>query len=106
TGDLHWPPKVNDRNLSRLILQNLAGTLTAYEHLRKADPQRFTDSDLYKIVLDACLGINPFVKRLKSDAIRSLCVERHGQIEEVRSLFETSGVEAEDVLGILKKAVA
>lgn len=106
TGDQHWPPKVNDRNLSRLILQNLAGTLTAYEHLRKADPQRFTDSDLYKIVLDACLGINPFVKRLKSDAIRSLCVERHGQIEEVRSLFESSGVEAEDVLGILKKAVS
>lgn len=106
TGDQHWPPKVNDRNLSRLILQNLAGTLAAYDHLRKADPQRFTDSDLYKIVLDACLGINPFLKRLKSDDIRSLCVERHGQIEEVRSLFESSGVEAEDVLGILKKAIA
>lgn len=104
TGDAHWPLNVNDRNLSRLILANLEGTLTAHEHLRNADPQRFTDSDLYKIVLDACLAINPF-KRLRSDAIRSLCVERHGQIEEVRSLFASSGVEAEDVLGILKKAV-
>lgn len=106
TGDNHWPPRVNDRNLSRLMLQNLGGTLKAYEHLRTADPQRFTDTDLYKIVLDACLDINPFKKRLQSNAIRSLCVERHGQIDEVRSLFANSGVEAEDVLGILKRAVS
>lgn len=106
TGDQHWPSKVNERNLSRLILQNLGGTLKAYEHLRKADPQRFTDSDLYKIFLDACLHINPFLNRLRSDAIRSLCVERHGQIDEVRSLLEDSGVEAEEVLGILNKAVS
>lgn len=105
TEDAHWPPMVNDRNLSRLILQNLEGTVTAYGHLRKADPQRFTDTDLYKIVLDACLGINPFKTRLRSDDIRSLCVERHGQIEEVRSLLASSGVEAEDVLGILSKAI-
>lgn len=105
TGDAHWPPMVNDRSLSRLILQNLDETLDAYAHLRKADPQRFTDSDLYKIVLDACLGINPFKSRLRSDDIRSLCVERHGQIEEVRSLLASSGVEAEDVLGILSKAI-
>ena len=105
TDDTHWPPMVNDRNLSRLILQNLNGAIEAYKHLRKADPQRFTDSNLYKIVLDACLKINPFKSRLSSDAIRSLCVERHGQIEEVRSLLASSGVEAEDVLGILSKAI-
>ena len=107
TGDDRWPKAVNERNLSRLVLVNLEGTLQAYQQLRDAtDSQRFTDSDFYKIVLGATLGINPF-KMLSAQEIRSLCIERHDRMEEVRKLFAASGVsEAETVLNTLKERVA
>ncbi|MEI8374906.1 MAG: PglZ domain-containing protein [Planctomycetota bacterium] len=107
TGDDRWPKEVNDRNLSRLVLANLEGTLHAYQQLRDANPQRFTDSDLYKIVLGATLGINPF-KNLTPQEIRSLCIERHQRLEEVRNLFAASGAseEAQAVLESLKTQVA
>ena len=107
TGDDRWPKEVNDRNLSRLILADLAGTLRAYQQLRDANSQRFTDSDLYKIVLGATLGINPF-KTLTAQEIRSLCIERHQRLEDVRKLFAASGAsqEAQAVLEALKKQVA
>ena len=99
--------EVNDRNLSRLILADLAGTLRAYQQLRDANSQRFTDSDLYKIVLGATLAINPF-KTLTAQEIRSLCIERHQRLEDVRKLFAASGAsqEAQAVLEALKKQVA
>ena len=34
TGDDRWPKEVNDRNLSRLVLANLEGTLRAHQQLR------------------------------------------------------------------------
>src|SRR5208282_6075359 len=50
TGDQRWPPLVNsDRNLSRLILDNLDNALNAHKQLRDVDEHRFQDSDLYKI---------------------------------------------------------
>lgn len=107
TGDDRWPMAVNGRNLSRLVLGNLEGTLRAYQQLRDAtDSQRFTDSDLYKIVLGATLGINPF-KMLTAQEIRCLCIERHERMEEVRKLFADSGVaEAEAVLDALRQQVS
>jgi len=107
TGDDRWPKEVNDRNLSRLVLGNLEGTIRAHQQLRDANPQRFTDSDLYKIVLGATLGINPF-KTLTAQEIRSLCIERHQRLEDVRALFAASGAsqEAQAVLEALKKQVA
>jgi hypothetical protein len=41
TGDERWPNAVNERNLSRLILENLNGTLKAHGQLRDVDPLRF-----------------------------------------------------------------
>ncbi len=45
-----------------LILENLPQALQSHAQLRDVDEHRFTDSDLYKIVLGATLGINPFHK--------------------------------------------
>jgi hypothetical protein len=107
TGDDRWPRAVNERNFSRLLLSNMAGSLRAYEQLRDAaDSGRFTDSDLYKIVLGAALDINPF-KKLSPQEIRLLCIERHERLEEVRTLFASSGVpEAESVLEAIKEQIA
>ena len=82
TGDSAWPALVDDRNLSRLILANLPGTLEAYHQLRQISDSRFSDTDLYRIVLGATLKINPFITLSASD-IRRLCVEQHNSIEEV-----------------------
>jgi len=107
TGDERWPQAVNTRNLSRLILVHLNGTQKAYNQLRDAaDSGRFTDSDLYKIVLGSTLDVNPF-KKLSPQEIRKLCIERHERMEEVRKLFASSGIpEAESVLDSLKEQVA
>ncbi len=82
TGDSNWPSLVNDRNLSRLIVGNLQGTLTAYRYLRQVGGKRFSDPDLYKIVLGASLNINPFTK-LSSTEIRRLCIEQHHALDEL-----------------------
>ena len=72
TGDQRWPLLVNtDRNIGRLILENLPQALQAHAQLRDVDEHRFTDSDLYEIVLGATLGINPFHK-LSAGEIRRL----------------------------------
>jgi hypothetical protein len=63
TGDQRWPLLVNtDRNIGRLILENLTQALRAHAQLRDVDDHHFTDSDLYKIVLGATLVINSFHK--------------------------------------------
>lgn len=82
TGDTHWPRLVGERNISRLILKNVPGTLEAHEQLRKLGPNRFSDSDLYKIVIGATLGINPF-KNWSASEIRRLCIEQHAAIDEL-----------------------
>ncbi len=107
TGDQRWPLLVNeDRNLSRLILENLSLALKAHGQLRDVDEHRFTDSDLYKIVLGATLGINPFQHKLGAGEIRRLCIQNHDQLEKVRDLFsEGSGDEASEVLGKLREQI-
>ena len=102
TGDQRWPLLVNtDRNIGRLILENLPQALQAHAQLREVDEHRFTDSDFYKIVLGATLGINPFHK-LSAGEIRRLCIENHERLEQVRDFF-TGGPseEASEVLGKL-----
>lgn len=88
TGDPNWPGLVNDRNLSRLILANLPGTLQAYRYLRQATAggSRFSDTDLYKIVLGAVLNINPFAKLSPPD-IRRLCIEQHHALDELNRVL-------------------
>ncbi|QQS46117.1 MAG: PglZ domain-containing protein [Acidobacteriota bacterium] len=106
TGDHRWPLLVNtDRNLSRLILDELDGAIRAYGQLREVDPHRFQDSDLYKIVLGATLDINPF-KTPGAAEIRRLCIESHDRLEEIRKLFSAeSAADAHDVLGQLKSRI-
>ena len=99
TGDAHWPYLVDDRNLSRLILANLPDTLRAYEQLRQVNPGRFSDSDLYKIVLGAVLKVNPF-RTLSATEIRRLCVEQHQALESI------SGILPSDVMETLRRTIS
>lgn len=99
TGDFHWPHLVEDRNVSRLIISNLSETLRAHGHLREVNPSRFSDSDLYKIVLGAALGINPFQK-LSAPQIRRLCIEQHHTIESLSRILPA------DVMETLRSAIA
>jgi len=106
TDDQRWPLLVNDRNLSRLLLENLDQALKAHANLRDVDEHRFTDSDLYKIVLGATLGINPFHK-LTAAEIRHLCIQNHERLEEIKNLFSSSDTtEASEVLERLKEQIA
>jgi len=99
TGDPHWPHLVDDRHLSRLLLANLPDTLRAHEQLHQVGGRRFTDTDLYKIILGATLKINPF-KKLSTADIRRLCIEQH------HALTELGGVLPSDVMETLRKTVA
>jgi hypothetical protein len=84
TQDSHWPLLVNtDRQISALIIENLEAVIAAYHQLRAADLNRFTDSDLYKILLGAVLEINPF-QNLSPAEVRRLCIERHNELDELR----------------------
>ena len=106
TGDQRWPLLVNtDRNIGRLILENLPQALQAHAQLREVDEHRFTDSDFYKIVLGATLGINPFHK-LSAGEIRRLCIENHERLEQVRDFFSGGpSEEASEVLGKLREQI-
>jgi hypothetical protein len=86
TNDPNWPQLVSDRNISRVILENIEGTLSAHEQLRKISSTRFSDSDLYKIILGASLHINPFIKLTPSEA-RKLCLEQHGVLDELSQIL-------------------
>lgn len=102
TGDQRWPSLVNsDRIISGLILEKPDKALDAHRQLRDVDEDRFQDSDLYKIVLGATLGVNPF-KKLNAAEIRRLCIENHERLEKIRDLFSTGSAEATEVLGHLK----
>jgi len=91
TGDPHWPHLVDERNVSRLIVANLPDALHAYEQLRRVSPSRFSDSDLYKIVLGAVLKINPF-RALSAAEVRRLCVEQHQAIESLAQVLPAEAV--------------
>ena len=70
------------------------------------DEHRFTDSDLYKIVLGATLGINPFHK-MSPGEIRRLCIENHERLEQLTNLFAGGrSDEASEVLGRLREQIA
>jgi RNAse (barnase) inhibitor barstar len=99
TGDPNWPHLADDRQLSRLILENLSDTLGAHEQLRQVGGRRFSDTDLYKILLGAALKINPF-KRLSASEIRRLCIEQHHTLEEL------SRVLLADVMDTLRQTIA
>ena len=99
TDDPNWPHLVNDRNLSRLIVANLADTLQAHEQLRQISSTRFSDTDLYKIVLGAVLKISPF-RKLYPTEIRRLCLEQHHALESL------SGILPADVMKTLRQTIA
>lgn len=88
TGDSRWPELVNQRLLSGIILENLDRVLRAYDHLRRVDKSRFTDTDLYKIILGAVLGLDPFRKPDGAE-IRKLCLEQYERLNSVRTLLPT-----------------
>lgn len=101
TGDSAWPHLVADRNFSRLILANIAGVIAAHEQLRQVSPTRFSDSDLYKIILGASLRFNPFMK-LSTSEVRKICLEQHGALEELNRVLPD---EVKDILQqIIKSA--
>jgi hypothetical protein len=106
TGDPRWPLLVNtDRHIGRLILENLSQALQSHACLREVDEHRFTDSDLYKIVLGATLGINPFHK-LGAPEIRRLCIENHERLEQIKDFFSGGpSDEASAVLGNLREQI-
>lgn len=99
TGDGRWPQLTNERNLSRLLLANLPGTITAHQALRQANDHRFSDTDLYRIALGAALHINPF-RQLSVNEIRRLCVEQHQALEEL------SGLLPEPVMETLRQEIS
>lgn len=86
TGDVGWPALVEERNFARLALANLDGMIEAHGHLRQVSSTRFTDSDLYKILLGAALHINPFVK-LGPNQVRRVCLEQHDTLDELNKIM-------------------
>ncbi len=86
TGDHSWPHLLDDRNLTRLLIPRIECTLNTYQYLRQINETRFTDSDLYKIVIGSVLEINPFRKLTPSD-IRRICLSKHEDLEELNNLL-------------------
>jgi hypothetical protein len=99
TGDAAWPPLVEERNLARLILAHLPGVLRAHGELRAIGGGRFSDSDLYRIVLGAALGINPF-RQLSPAEVRRVCIQGHDAIADLGRILP------EEVLAALRRTVA
>ena len=99
TGDPNWPPLADDRNLSRRILDHLLHVLCAHEQLRQISNSRFSDTDLYKIVLGATLHVNPF-KKPSATEIRRLCIGRHHALEELNRVLP------DEVMATLRNTVA
>ena len=99
TGDPAWPKLVDDRDLSGLLLEDVPSALKAYQDLRTAAPNRFSDSDLHKIALGSALKINPF-KKLSPSEIRRLCIEQHSMMESLKGRLP------EDVIATLRNDIA
>jgi hypothetical protein len=93
TGDGAWPPLVEERNLSRLILANTPGVLRAHGELRAVGGGRFSDSDLYRIVLGAALGINPF-RQLSPAEVRRVCIQGHNAIADLGRILPEEALAA------------
>lgn len=99
TNDPRWPALVETRTLADLLLENLEGALQAQRHLREVDATRFTDHDLYQIILGAVLNINPY-RKLSIPELRRLCIEQH---EDLVSLDKTLPAE---IMQALRNAIA
>lgn len=99
TGDPTWPKLVDDRALSGLLLKDLSAVVEAHTQLRQVAPNRFSDSDLYKIALGAVLKINPFRELTPSD-IRRLCIEQHAALTHLQKYLP------EDVVARLRSEIA
>ncbi len=99
TGDTAWPKLVDDRDLSGLLLEDVPEAVKAYQDLRTAAPNRFSDSDLYKIALGSALKINPF-KKLSPSEIRRLCIEQHPMLESLKGRLP------EEVIATLQADIA
>jgi len=99
TGDLNWPHLVNEHNLSRRILDHLPDALRAHEQLRQVSGSRFSDTDLYKIVLGSTLLVNPF-KKPSTTEIRRLCIEQHHALEELNRVLP------DEVMETLRQTIA
>lgn len=99
TGDPAWPPLVEERNLARLIVAKLPEVLRAHGELRAVGGSRFSDGDLYRIVLGAALGINPF-RQLSPAEVRRVCVQGHEAIAELGRILP------EEVLAALRRTIA
>jgi hypothetical protein len=98
TNDPNWPPLVENRNLTDLLRENPSGALAAYQQLRDVNHSRFSDTDLYKIVLGTALQINPFRQFSPSD-IRRICIEHHHIIEKLGNLLP------DEAMDTLRKAI-
>lgn len=100
TGDPAWPALVDETNIARLLLANLDAAVEAHHQLRVIDRSRFTDTDLYRIVLGAALKINPFLTKYTASQIRQLCIEQHSTIEQIAPLLPDA------VMDALRKTIA
>lgn len=101
TGDINWPQLVNDRNLAGLVLPKLTEVLKAHHALREISNTRFSDSDLFKIVIGSVLEINPFQKLSTSD-IRRICLTQHDQLDELHQVL--SGESQHYIDDLIKQA--
>ncbi len=86
TGDAAWPFLVTDRIVANLLLENIEGVVAAHKQLREVSGTRFSDSDLYKIILGAALHFNPFEK-LTSAAARRICLGQHEALESLKEVL-------------------
>lgn len=92
TGDI-WPPMVNDRIISGIIIENLEGILKSHNAFREIHSSGFTDEQLYQVIIGGVLGIKPF-KRLTPTEVRKVCIEQHKKIEELKNLLPEEALES------------
>jgi PglZ domain len=87
TGDQSWPLEANDPRYARLIVKHLPGVLRAYQNLRRASRERFTDHDFKTIVAFAALGVaDGAFKKLEAEAYWRIGLLGRDALDELESL--------------------